>query len=271
MTNTIIPPNRLKRAIHAGQHVVGTMLAEIRQPSVMQLLANAEFDFVIIDNEHGGFNVETLADLSRAAQYVGLTPIVRVPDLSYAHIAQTLDVGAQGIMIPRITSAQQVRDVVDMMKYPPMGIRGNASSRGYTNFKSGPVEDIMLTANEETILIVQIETREALDELEEIVNTPGVYAILVGPNDLSISLGIPGQYNSMMMQAAIHKVITVCQKHGVCPGIHMNNLDLATYWVKKGMQLISSGSEIGFLTKGGLDLTSTIRKTIEREFTPNGS
>ncbi len=115
--NSIIAPNRIKHALRDGQSVVGTMLAEIRQPAVIQLLANAGFDFVIIDNEHGPFNIETIADLSRTAKYLGLTPLVRVPDLAYPHIAQSLDVGAQGIMLPRVYNAQQVREAVQIMKY----------------------------------------------------------------------------------------------------------------------------------------------------------
>lgn len=109
MSTSIIPPNRIKQALQAGQAVAGTMVVEIRQPAVMQLLANAGFDFVIIDNEHGAFNLETIADLSRTAIYVGLTPLVRIPDLTYPYVAQTLDAGAQGIMAPRITEPEQVR------------------------------------------------------------------------------------------------------------------------------------------------------------------
>ena len=109
MPNSIITPNLMKQALQNGQSVIGTMVAEIRQPSVMQLLKNAGFDVAIIDNEHGPFNIETIADLSRTARYVGLTPIVRVPDLAYPYIAQALDAGAQGIMLPRVYTADQVR------------------------------------------------------------------------------------------------------------------------------------------------------------------
>lgn len=258
MSESIITPNNIKHALRDGKSVVGTMVVEFRQPAVMQLLANAGFDFVIIDNEHGPFNIETIADLSRAARHLGLTPIVRVPDSAYPYIAQSLDAGAQGLMIPRIFNARQVRDIVQTMKYPPQGIRGNALSRGYTDFKSGPVAEAMARVNEETMLIVQVETRQAIENIDEIVAVPGVDVALIGPNDLSISLGIPGQMDHPQLHSAIETVMAACQRHGVFPAIHMNNLELAVYWAKKGMRLVSSNAEIGLLVKAGLEVTSAI-------------
>lgn len=264
MSNSVIPPNRIKQALRQGQSVIGTMIAELRQPAVVQLLANAGFDFVIIDNEHGAFTIETIADLARMAVYVGVTPIVRIPDLAYPYLAQSLDAGAQGIMAPRISTAAQVREVVQMMKYPPLGMRGSALSRGYTRFKGGPVVETMAVANEETLLIVQVETRGAVDHIEEIVTTPGVDITLIGPNDLSIALGVPGQQDHPDMQAAIQKMIDACQRHGVYPAIHINDLKLAVYWTKQGMRLVSSSAEIGLLVKGGLEVTKTIGEAMGR-------
>ena len=256
--SSIIPPNRIKRALKEGQSVVGTMVVEIRQPAVMQLLANAGFDFAIIDNEHGAFNIETIADLSRTAVQVGVTPLVRIPDLTYPHIAQTLDAGTQGIMLPRVTNVEQVREAVQFMKYPPMGIRGSALSRGYTNFKSAPVDQAMAEVDQETMLVVQIETRQAVENMEEIITVPGVDVALIGPNDLSIAHNVPGQINGPEVRSIIESTIAICQKHDVIPAIHINEVDLAVSWAKQGMRLISSGSEAGLLMWRGREVTSTI-------------
>jgi 2-dehydro-3-deoxyglucarate aldolase/4-hydroxy-2-oxoheptanedioate aldolase len=255
---SVITPNRLKQQLQAGESAVGLIVLELRQPSIMQVLANAGFQFVLIDGEHGAFSLETIADLSRAARQVELTPIVRVPDINYVYIAQALDVGAQGIMVPRITQAQQVKEAVQLMKYPPDGIRGNAQGVGYTRFSSGPVEEVMAQVNRESMLVVQIETRESLENIEAIVSIAGVDVILVGPNDLSISLGMPGQVDAPRMREAIQTVVDTCQKHGVYSAIHTNNLDLATYWAKQGMRLISSNTELTLMTKAGLEVTQTI-------------
>ncbi|MFC1974818.1 HpcH/HpaI aldolase/citrate lyase family protein [Chloroflexota bacterium] len=261
---SVIPQNLVKHALRKGQSVVGTMIVELHQPAVAQLLVNAGFDFVIIDNEHGPFNIETIANLTRAARHLGLTPIVRVPDLTYPHIAQTLDAGAQGLMIPRIMNAQQVREVLQIMKFPPQGIRGNALSRGYTDFKSGPVDEAMAQTNEETMLIVQIENQSAVENIEEIVTIPGVDVALIGPNDLSISLGIPGKIDAPQMHDAIQKTIHACQRYDVVPGIHINDLNLAAYWAKQGMRLISARAEIVFLVNGGREVVEAIGQAFEK-------
>lgn len=262
---TIIASNPVKQLLKNNQFAVGTMVVEIRQPMVMQLLANAGFDFIIIDNEHGPFTIETIADLTRAAQQVGLAPIVRVPEITYPYIAQSLDAGAQGIMIPRVTGPEQVRQAISMMKYPPQGRRGSAQTRGYTRFQSGAVSQVMAEANRQTMLVVQIETSEALENIEAIVSVPGVDATLIGPTDLSIALGVPGQFDNPVMEAAIEKTILMSLQHGVIPALHINNLDLAAKWAKHGMRMLSYSAEIGLMMQGGKTAVAAIRTAFDRQ------
>lgn len=264
MSPTTLAPNLTKRALQAGETVVGTMLAELRQPSAMQLLRNGGFQFAIIDNEHGAFGIETLANLCKTGQYIGLTPIVRVPDFAYPYVAQTLDVGAQGIMLPRVTDPQQVRDVVQMMKYPPVGTRGNALNRGWTDFKAGPVGDWMAEANQETMLVVQVETKQALDAVEEIADIPEVDVIFVGPNDLSISLGVPGQLTAPLLVEGIEKVIAVCREKQVFSAIQMNSIESAAHWAGQGIQMMSAGSDVSLLMQAGQAITSAVREAWEK-------
>jgi len=258
MTQPIIITNRAKKALRAGQSAIGTMVVEIRQASVMQLLANAGFDFVIIDNEHGPFSIETIADLCRSARQVGLTPIVRVADWSYPDLAQPLDAGAQGLMIPRITNAEQVRKIVKMVKYPPAGRRGSAQARGYTAFKTGSVSEVMAAVNEETLLVIQVETREATQNLDEIAGVEGVDVLLVGPNDLSIALGVPGKMDDPFFVETIQQVIKTCNAHRVFPALHINDVGLAVRWAQQGMRMISISSEIGFIVKAGSEARQAI-------------
>jgi 2-keto-3-deoxy-L-rhamnonate aldolase RhmA len=264
MAPSLIPQNRLKRLLHEGKSAIGTMLAEVRQASVMQVLSNAGLDFVIIDNEHGGFNIETISNLSRAARQVGVTPVVRVPEWSYAHVTQPLDCGAQAIMAPRITEPGQVRDILQMMKYPPLGMRGSVVARGHTDLKSGSVVDVMNDANEESMLIVQIETRQALEGVDQILAIPGVDAALVGPTDLSVALGIPGKMTDPILVAAITSVIEACRRAKVFPAIQMNDLTLASHWASKGMRLVSFNSEIGMLTQAATGAVASIAGAMGR-------
>ena len=249
MSQSIIPANRLKRSLKDGKAVIGTMLVEIRQPSIMQVIANCGLDFVIIDNEHGGFSIETISDLSRAARSVGVTPVVRVPEWSYAHVTQPLDSGAQAIMAPRITEAGQVEQILHMMKYPPLGRRGSVVARGHTDLKAGSIVDVMKDANEESMLVVQIETRQALEEIDRILSVPGVDVAFVGPTDLSVALGIPGKMTDPILVNAIMAVMDACVRHNVVPAIQMNDLTLAAHWAEKGMKMVSFSSEIGMLTQ----------------------
>ncbi len=258
MAQSIIPPNKLKHALREDKNLIGTMLVEIRQPAVMQFLANAGFDFVLIDNEHGPFNLETIAELSRAAKSAGLTPIVRVPDITYTYVTQALDSGAQGVMIPRITNAQQVSDVIQMMKYPPIGKRGTVLGRGHTEFKSGSLAEMMATANEESLLVVQIETKQALESIEEIISVPGVDVAFIGPTDLSVALGVPGAMNDPTLTAAIEKIIKVCQQHSIVTAIQANDLEFGISWAKKGVRMVSFNSEAGLMMKAGKEAVAAI-------------
>jgi 2-dehydro-3-deoxyglucarate aldolase/4-hydroxy-2-oxoheptanedioate aldolase len=264
MASSIIPQNRLKRLLREGKSAIGTMVVEVRQASIMQVLSNAGLDFVIIDNEHGAFNIETISHLSRAARQVGVTPIVRVPEWSYAHVTQPLDSGAQAIMAPRITDPGQVRELVQMMKYPPIGRRGSVVARGHTDLKAGSIVDVMNDANEESMLIVQIETKQALEGIDAILAVPGVDVALVGPTDLSVALGIPGKMTDPTLVAAITSVIEACGRSNIHPAIHMNDLTLASHWASKGMKLVSFNSEVGMLTQAATSALASIAAAVGR-------
>jgi 2-dehydro-3-deoxyglucarate aldolase/4-hydroxy-2-oxoheptanedioate aldolase len=247
---TIVPPNALRIKLHEGHLAVGCMLVEVRQPSIMAILANAGFDWVIIDNEHGPFSVETIAELSRAGRDAGVTPVVRIPELTYAHVAQSLDGGAQGIMLPRVTARAQVEQCLEFMKYPPMGRRGAVLGRGHTGFKGGGLSEVLAAFNRETFLVVQIETREAVERLDDILSVPGVDAALVGPTDLSLSLGVPGEMSAELLTGAIERTLAACARHKVIPAIHTNDVAMTTAWARKGMRLVSISSEVGLLIAG---------------------
>jgi 2-keto-3-deoxy-L-rhamnonate aldolase RhmA len=259
MSTLVIPDSRIKPALTAGKLLIGTMVAEVRQPSIMQLLANAGFDYVIIDNEHGAFSVESIADLSRMARLLEITPIVRVPDLAYPYLAQSLDGGAQGIMLPRVTHADQVHAALEIMKYPPVGKRGCAMGRGHTAFRAGPVGENMAQANRASLLVVQVETVESVEQVDALAAIPGVDVLFVGPNDLSIALGVAGQQAAPVLEEAIGKVVAACRRHGVTPAIQANDLAFGTKWIERGMRMISYSSEIGLLVAAAKSGIETLR------------
>ena len=259
MTAIPVPANRTKAKLAAGELCVGTMLVEIRQPGIMTMLANAGFDFVLVDNEHGPFSVETIAELCRAARGEGVTPIVRIPELTDAHVAQSLDGGAQGIMLPRVTERSQVEECVRYMKYAPEGKRGAVVARGHTGLRAGPLLETLAALNRETMLVMQVETREAVERIDDLLTVPGVDAALIGPTDLSLSLGVGGQMEHPTLVAAIERTMAACARHQVIPAIHTNDTALTAGWARRGMRFVSINSEVGLLTGAGRGAIATIR------------
>jgi hypothetical protein len=168
-------------------------------------------------------------------------------------------------MIPRITEASQVAEVVQMMKYPPIGRRGSVMARAHTNFRPGNVEQAMEQMNKETMLVVQIETAEALASREEIIGVPGVDAALIGPNDLSIAMGIPGKLEDPAFVSAVQSVIATCVGAGVVPALHINELEKAAFWASKGMRMVSVSSEAAHLGKSGREVVAAVSKAFRPE------
>jgi len=255
----IVPPNRLRARLAEGRLTVGTMIVELHQPSLMVLLAGTGLDFVLIDTEHGPFSIESVAVLARTSRVMGMTPIVRVPEITYAHVTQPLDAGAQGIMIPRVTSPDQVRFALECMKYPPAGKRGVVLGRGHTMFHAGPLEEVLPAMNRETFLVVQIETAEAVGRLEQLLAIPGVDAALIGPSDLSVALGVAGQMEHPTLVNAIERTVKTCQDKGIVPAIHTNDVAMTASWARRGMRMVSISSESGLLMAGVRSAVETIR------------
>lgn len=220
---------------------------------------------MFIDNEHGPLTNETIADLSRFAKTIGLTPIVRVPDHQYTYVSQSLDAGAQGIMFPRVYSFDEAKKCVDMTYYPPLGRRGNALNRGHTTFQGGvDLQTAMNAHNEQTMVIIQAETKECVEDIEKIAALPGVDCILVGPNDLSISYGVAGQYNAEIMQTAIKRVFKACKDNGKVAALHINDMTLMKHWVGQGARLISTQSDIECFVKGATLAAQALKDTFAK-------
>jgi len=243
--------NKLKHLLASGGTAVGTMITDTRTPAIAVLLANAGFDFFILDTEHGSFSMETVADLMLMARLSGITPVVRVPDDGYPWIARTLDAGALGIMVPRVRSLDQVQRAVRAVKYPPLGERGMSGGRGNTGYRSMKMVDYVTRANEETFLIVQIETREAIDNIDALLEVPGVDAALMGPNDLSMSLGVPGDGEHPQVTEAIQKVVDSAKRHHLPSGTHIRDLQNLKTWRDRGMRLLMYHSDFGFISQAG--------------------
>jgi 2-keto-3-deoxy-L-rhamnonate aldolase RhmA len=246
--------NKVKRALKEGKLQIGTSVAQFRSPEVLRVYAAAGFDWVFIDGEHGGFDIETIQDLCRASNDTGLCPVVRVASMEYALVARALDCGAQGVIFPRVESRELLEQAVSWTKFPPVGVRGFGLAPTNVRYEKATIGQILEHVNNESMVVLQIETQKAVDMRDELLSVKGIDAVMIGPVDLSISLGVPGDFEHPKMVAAMEAIRDSCIKHGVAPGTQTRNLALAKFWRDRGMKLLGSSSDTGMLFEKASEL-----------------
>jgi 2-dehydro-3-deoxyglucarate aldolase/4-hydroxy-2-oxoheptanedioate aldolase len=212
--------------------------------------------------EHGAFNLETAADIIRTARLAGITALVRAPDAQYHLIARLMDAGAEGVMVPRVETVDAAKTVVSAVRYPPLGVRGLSSTKGHNDFRSSPAQEFTRQANAENLVILQIERREAIDRIDDLLSVPEVDAAIIGPVDLSVSLGVPTDFAHPAMVEAIGKVVSACQRHGVWAGMHTGKMDALADWHRKGMRLITWSTDIEMLNEASASGLANLKKKV---------
>ena len=228
----------LKAKTRAGGIVYGTMLSVARNPRWAATIAGLGLDYVIIDSEHAPRGRSEIADLIAGLGGVDIVPIVRVPIPSSHYITMALDAGAQGILAPYCETPDEVREVIGASKWRPL--KGELLRRVVEQgeFPSDASREYLERRNRNGVCIVGIESVPAMEALEEIVAIDGVDAIFVGPNDLSISLGIPDQYDHPSYEAALRTIIATCQARNVPVLIHHQTADLSQKWLREGARFV---------------------------------
>ncbi len=210
--------NKVKRTLQQGGVALGTMVFEFCTTGIARLTAAAGADFAVFDMEHSGWSVETIRSLMATSVGTGLMPFVRVPATEYHFLARVLDVGAMGIMVPMVQDADQARRIVSAAKYPPTGRRGAAFGVAHDDYADGNIIDKMRSANEEVLLIAQIETTPGVEHAEEIAALDGIDVLWIGHFDLTNSLGIPGQFAHPEYRRSVDRVLAACHRHGKAAG-----------------------------------------------------
>jgi 4-hydroxy-2-oxoheptanedioate aldolase len=206
---------RLPELLRGSRPLLGAFVG-IPAPALVEMCGHAGFDFVIIDNEHGPAGIESTENMLRAARGAGIIPVVRTLE---ADILRILDIGASAIQVPQVNTAEQARRIVAAAKYPPVGNRGAAFSTRAAGYGFFGGDQHIKASNEGTSVIIMAETRAAIENIDEIVAVPGVDAVFFGPNDLSFSLGYPGQMQHPEVVGAIEHGVTRALAAGVAPGV----------------------------------------------------
>jgi 2-keto-3-deoxy-L-rhamnonate aldolase RhmA len=236
--------NRFRQRLREGEVVFGQMVLELFTSGVGPMLAAAGMDFVIFDMEHGRCDISLLAEMIASCRGSQIIPMARVPDVSFAPLSRVLDLGARGVMVPRVETRAQAEEVVRQSKYAPVGKRGVALGVAHDLYQAGGA-DFFAQSNEDIAVILLLETAKAFDNLDEIVSVPGIDVAWMGHYDLTVSMGIPAQFENPRFLTAMDALVASCRKHGVAPGFLPASPEAAVHWIGKGFRAISLGSDVG--------------------------
>ena len=236
----------------------GTMLAELASPNVGRLIARAGFGFAIVDCEHGPFNRETVAAII-AGSAGCLDVIVRVPGVDRAAITSFLDMGADGILVPMVSTPQDAELVVAYSKYAPLGHRGVSTVRAHTGYGVADLAGYQRQANEHVSTWVQIETLTAVRDVRSIAAVPGIDAVIVGPSDLGADAVQAGLDRSATLLDAIPAVAATAAEAGIHSGIITTDATLLSAGAEAGMTIFGIGSELNFVLSGGKSFLATAK------------
>lgn len=237
--------NTVKQKLAAGEAAFGSMVFEFFTPGIARLCANAGAEFVMYCMEHTGAGFETLKPQFALCRAIGVTPLVRVPATEYHFVARALDVGALGVMVPLVDTAEQAERIVSFTRYPPNGRRGAAFGFAHDDYQGGDVVDKMRAIHERTLVICMIETRAGLENVEAIAAVDGVDVIWLGHFDLTNFLGIPGQFSHPQYRDAIRRIAAAAKKHGKSAGYMAASAELGREYLGHGYRMIASGTDQG--------------------------
>lgn len=254
--------NPVKKRLSEGIPTLGTWI-QIGHPGVAEVLANVGFDWIAVDCEHTDITTSQLSDLLRAMKGHDVVPLVRVRENQTLAIRQSLDVGAMGVIVPLVDTAAQAAAAVAAAKFPPLGIRGFSFTR--SNMYGANFQKYAETANEETIVIVMIESRLAVQNIGAILGTPGVDGALIGPYDLSGSFGVTGQTSHPEVLKACAAVSRACAEKGKAAGIHVVVPEEAEVQaaLKQGFTFVALGMDDVFLESSARQTLRLARNTVD--------
>ena len=240
---------RLRKRLRDGEVVFGQMVLELFTSGIGPMLAASGMEFVIYDMEHGRCDLALLAEMVASCRGSGIVPLARVPDMNFHPLSRVLDIGARGVMVPRVETRAQAEDIVAQLKYAPEGRRGVALGVAHDLYRAGGPE-FFSQANADTLVILLLETEKAFENLDEIVSVPGVDIAWMGHYDLTVSMGIPHQFEHPRFLDAMDALVACCRRHGVAPGFLPATPKSAAHWIRKGFRAISLGSDIGVFLNG---------------------
>lgn len=263
--------NHVRRRLKAGETSIGCWLS-LPSPESAEYISKLGFDWLVVDTEHNPIDVRTMGQMFGAMAGSNTAPMVRIPWNHPEHFKRVLDAGAWGVVVPMVNSREDAEAAVQATRYHPLGDRSVGGSRHAVSFDTTALE-YYRRANEEILLIVQIEHIQGVEHAEEILSVPGVDACFIGPNDLAASmglgLGIPMEWDHPQIVDAIAHVRETCVRTGVAPGIHCSGATAVNQRLAEGFRFCAMASELRYMVGGlsadlaKLEWTASHAETIE--------
>ncbi len=251
-----LPKNRFKSALQAGRAQIG-LWSSLSSSYTVEVIAGAGFDWLLLDMEHSPNDLESLLGQLQAAAPYPAHPVVRVPWNDMVAIKRVLDVGAQSLLVPYVSTADEAAAAVAYTRYPPRGVRGVAGSTRATRF--GRIKDYARRAADEISLLVQVETTQALENIEAICAVDGIDGVFIGPADLHASFGYPGEIANAAVKPRIDEAVRRIRKTGKAPGILTPSEPDARHWLECGALFVAVGADVGILARGAEALAAKFK------------
>ncbi|MDR2512373.1 MAG: hypothetical protein LBD01_01015 [Puniceicoccales bacterium] len=249
--------DNFKNKLSRGDAVYGPFMKSL-DGSFVECTGHAGFDFAILDMEHGPASFSETQELIRAAILANLLPIVRTHDASESAISKALDLGAGGVQVPQIQSADEAHAVVRAARYFPQGERGVCRFVRAANYSSTPRNEYFAKANR-ALVIPQVEGKKGLEALDEILSVEGLDILFIGPYDLSQSLGVPGDVSNPVVINAIKDITERAKKRGVVTGVFADTIEAAARWKNAGIQYLSYSVDVGIYTEACKNILLSIK------------
>jgi 2-keto-3-deoxy-L-rhamnonate aldolase RhmA len=240
--------NPVKRKLAAGGNAFGAMVFEFFTPGLPRLMKNAGAEYVLYCMEHTGASFETMKTQFAMCRALGVAPLARVPGTEYDFIARALDIGALGVMVPLVDTAEQAQFIVSCTRYPPAGgRRGAAFGFAHDDYEGGDVIAKMRMIHDRTLVIAMIETKRGLENVDAIAAVPGVDVLWLGHFDMSNFLGIPGDFANPVFQDAIRRIVGAAKQHGKAAGYMAASAALGKEYLGHGFRMLATGTDQGML------------------------
>lgn len=255
--------NIAREKLERGELSLGCGVRLTRSVEIAVAMKAAGFDWLFLDLEHGTMSIDAAAQIATAALDAGIAPLARVPNGEYSIATRLLDNGVLGIVVPHVDTAHEAREVVQKLKYPPVGHRSMGGTGPHYGLRSASTGEAAAALNAANLTVVMLETPAAIENAETIAAVPGIDVLLIGTNDLCAEMGIPGDFGNDRVAQAYRKMIDAAHKHGKFPGMAgIYNEPIMQRYIELGARFILSGNDAAFLMSSAAQRSGFLRKLL---------